>query len=167
MDNEIVLNLKKLFLLFQNPDWVNVVLTLFLIIFAWIQLSLMRRQIRADLIHKIYNEMMTWLEKHPETRKWIFALDKKLDLKKYDDLFLDDFLSFFEEIWTFSKQKLIDFDLVYDLFSDFLIKPYEFNLKELIESLREKEKSPDYYIGVEELYRKMKDYENKIKTSLK
>jgi hypothetical protein len=127
----------------------------------------MRRQIRGDLIHKIYNEMMSWLEKHPDTRRWIFALDKKLDLKEYNDLFLDDFLSFFEEIWTFSKRKLIDFDLVYDLFSDFLIKPYEFNLKELIESLREKEKSPDYYVGVEELYKKMKKYENKKSSFLR
>ncbi|MGB9677329.1 MAG: DUF4760 domain-containing protein, partial [Candidatus Ratteibacteria bacterium] len=144
----------------KNPEWWQAGLTILLIYIAWRQLKLLLIQSRADLIHKIYQGLIEWLEKHPEARNWIYKLDRKISEEEFGQYFLDDFLGYFEEIWSLSKKDLIDFDLVYDLFSDYLIEPYEFQLKEIITILREKERKPDLYEGLEELYERMKNYEN-------
>ena len=108
--------------------------------------------------------MLAWLDAHEPIREWIF---KRLDIEKlgkdrFDEWQLDEYLSFFETIWSFDKKGLIDKDTVYDLFSDFLISVYEANnseLKNIIQELRKEENKSDLYIGVEQLYNEMKDKE--------
>jgi hypothetical protein len=87
-----------------------------------------------------------------------------LTKKKYESWELDDFLGFFETIWSFNKKRLIDQDITYDLFSDLLISAYEANdfaLEKIIKDFRKEPKKGDYYIGVFELYKEMKKRENK------
>ena len=118
-------------------------------------------------MYRISMDLDAWLREHKEAKDWIFT---KLDHEKLGDRYneweFDDFLGFFETIWSFDKKKLVDKNIVYDLFSDYLISVYEandFELKTIIDEGRIKEAEVDFYIGVEKLYKEMKTVENKIK----
>jgi hypothetical protein len=136
--------------------------TLGLLIVAWIQVNKFRDQVKADFLYRIYKDMLEWLKNHKEVRDWIFETKETLTREKYESWELDEFLSFFEMIWSFDKKGLVDQDTVYDLFSDFLISAYEANdfaLKKIIQVLRKEEHKNDLYIGVKQLYKKMKALE--------
>ena len=119
--------------IFRNIDCV---IYLGLLIVAWIQVNKFRDQVKADFLYRIYKDMLEWLKNHKEVRDWIFETKETLTREKYESWELDEFLSFFEMIWSFDKKGLVDQDTVYDLFSDFLISAYEANdfaLKKIIQ----------------------------------
>lgn len=140
--------------------------TLALVIVARKQLGGFTRQVRADFLYRISRDLDYWLAVHKEARKWIFDdLDKeKLGRARFNEWEFDDFLGFFETIWSFDKKGLIDKEIVYDLFSDYLIWVYEANdyeIEKMIKEMREEEHGKDFYEGVMKLYEEMKELEEK------
>ncbi len=138
--------------------------TVGLALIAWKQLGKYTHQVGADFLYKISRDLDDWLSNHPDARNWIFSKSdkEKISRERYDEWEFDDFLGFFETIWSFDKKKLVDKEIVYDLFSDYLIDVYEannFEIKNLIEEMRKEGEENDLYIGVEGLYKEMKKRE--------
>lgn len=137
-----------------------------LAVIAWWQLSRYTNQLRAEFLYTISKDLDAWLRKHKPARDWIFkgSDSERLRRERYDEWEFDDFLGFFETIWSFDKKGLVDKEMVYDLFSDYLIDVYEandFEIGKIIEELRKEGNENDLYIGVEELYKEMKKLEAK------
>ena len=134
------------------------------VLVAWCQLKRMNAQTRAEFTYKIYKDLLEWLKLHEECRDWIFKLNTSLE-SNFDRWEFDDYLGYFVAIWSFKKRDLIDLDIVYDLFSDYLISIYEannFELEKIIKDLREKENKPDLYQEIIFLYSEMKNYETNL-----
>jgi len=136
---------------------------------AWWQLRRMNIQAKADFTYKIYKDLLEWLNRHKECRDWLFFLDSCLgdpydkgsNFTKWE---FDDYLGYFEAVWSLTKKELVDKEIVYDILSDYLIPIYEannFELRKIIEKIRKKEGKQDFYIEVENLYKEMKRYEKK------
>lgn len=134
-----------------------------LFIIAWWQLSKFKNQVRADFLYRISRDLDAWLREHKPAREWVFnKLDHEKIGDRYDKWEFDDYLGFFEIIWSFDKKRLVDKEIVYDLFSDYLVDVYEandFEIKKIIERMREEEGKSDLYVGVESLYKEMKKME--------
>ena len=136
---------------------------------AWWQLRKMNIQTKADFTYRIYKDLLEWLNHHKRCRDWLFFLDSRLgDPYDKDSNFtkweFDDYLGYFETVWSLTKKGLVDKEIVYDILSDYLIPIYEannFELKEIIKRIRKEESKQDFYIGVENLYKEMKRYEEK------
>ena len=82
-----------------------------------------------------------------------------LTRENFDKWEFDDYLGYFETIWSLEKRGLVDEEVVYDILSDYLIEVYEahnFGVKKIIEELRKTENKKDLYEGVEALYQEMK-----------
>jgi len=129
---------------------------------AWLQLRRMNLQAKADFTYRVYDDLLKWLSNHKECRKWIFSLDTLLK-PNFDKWEFDDYLGYFETIWSLKKKRLVDKEIVYDILSDYLISVYEandFELKRIIDKVRDDE-GKDFYEGVENLYKEMKQYESK------
>lgn len=138
------------------------IFTFGLLIVAWVQLNKFRSQVKADFLYRIYKDLIEWLNNHKEARAWIFETKEELTREKYESWEMDDFLSFFEMIWSFDKRGLVDKEIVYDLFSDLLISSYEANnfaLRNIIRDLKKEEKKKDLYVGIARLYAEMKSLE--------
>lgn len=150
-------------------DILQVILLGIGIVIGWQQLKRMNIQARGDFTYKIYRDLLEWLSCHKECRDWLFFLDSRLgDPDDKDSNFVkwefDDYLGYFETVWSLAKRELVDKEIVYDILSDYLIPIYEannFELKEIIEKIRKEEGKQDFYIGVENLYKEMKRYEEK------
>jgi len=128
---------------------------------AWYQLTRMNVQAKADFTYKVYKDLLKWLSNHKECREWILSLDGLLK-PNFDKWEFDDYLGYFETIWSLKKKGLVDKDVVYDIVSDYIIMVYEandFELKQIIDEMRKDEKK-DFYEGVEKLYKEMKEYES-------
>jgi hypothetical protein len=146
-------------------DFSNLIIVYLGVGVAWSQLSSLNTQRKADFTYKIYKDLLDWLTSHKDCREWIFSdinnfPTLKPNYKKWE---FDDYLGYFEAIWSLRKRKLVDEEIVYDLLSDYLIPVYEANnyeLKTIIQEIREQE-GRDFYEGVEKLYKKMKKYEQK------
>ena len=134
---------------------------------AWWQLRRMNIQTKADFTYRIYKDLLEWLNHHKECRDWLLFLDSHLgDPYDKDSNFtkweFDDYLGYFETVWSLTKKGLVDKEIVYDILSDYLIPIYEannFELRKIIEKIRKGKQ--DFYIGVENLYKEMKRYEEK------
>lgn len=140
----------------------GVIIALSGVAIAWYQLTRMNNQAKADFTYRIYDDLLKWLDNHKECKEWQFYLDRPLgtDFEKWD---FEDYLGYYEAIWSLKKKGLIEKDIVYDILSDYLISVYEandFELKKKIDEIREKE-GKDFYEGVEKLYKEMKEYESK------
>jgi len=144
---------------------INLIIISIGVYIAWSQLSNMNTQRKADFTYKIYKDLLEWLASHKECRKWIFSdLNNFPPLEpNYEKWEFDDYLGFFEAVWSLRKRRLVDEKMVYDLLSDYLITVYEANnyeLKTIIQEIRKKE-GRDFYEGLEELYKEMKKHEPK------
>ncbi len=142
--------------------FIGALATLVLMIIGVAQLGKFKNQVRADFAYKIYQDMLCWLDSHPEAKAWIIdgQMVKKLGAN-YGKWQFDDFLAYFETLWSFSKKGLIDDEIVYTLFSDYLITVYEannFELQGILDNLRKKE-GKRFYGGAELLYQKFKRIE--------
>lgn len=129
---------------------------------AWYQLKRMNVQAKADFTYRVYKDLLEWLTNHKKCREWIFSLNRPLG-EDYDKWEFDDYLGYFETIWSLKKKGLVDKEIVYDILSDYLISVYEaneFELQKIIEKIR-KDEGEDYYEGVEKLYKEMKEYGSK------
>lgn len=129
------------------------------VLIAWWQLRRMNVQTRADFTYRVYRDLLEWLRDHKECRKWIFTLKTPLTRENFDKWEFDDYLGYFETIWSLEKRGLVDEEVVYDILSDYLIEVYEahnFGVKKIIEELRKTENKKDLYEGVEALYQEMK-----------
>jgi len=152
-------------LIINKKDFFNILQTILIftgVFIAWWQLRRMNLQTKADFTYRVYKDFLEWLDNHKECREWIFTLDKPLK-QNFDKWEFDDYLGFFETIWSLKKRRLADEEMIYDTFSDYLISVYEandFELKEIIDEIRKNE-GKDFYEGVEQLYREMKEYEFK------
>jgi len=139
-----------------------------LMVALW-QLNKFNNQTRADFTYKVYRDLLGWLNSHKEVKNWIFK-PKNIPLgSNFDEWEFDDFLGYFETVWSLNKKRLVDKNIIYDLLSDYLISVYEANdkeLEEIINKIRKEEGKPDLYIGVEKLYKEMKKIEQKIKKPL-
>jgi len=155
-----------LYILQKYSLWLSCGIMLITFISAGIALHHLWRiklQHRANFTYTIYQDFMEWLKNHKECRDWVFKLDQHINAH-YLDWEFDDFLGYFEALWSLEKLKLVDMRMVYDLFSDYLIDIYEsndFELKKIIEKLRSEEGKQDYYTGVEKLYTMMKAMSSK------
>jgi len=136
------------------------VATLGLVAVAFVQLRRFNRQVRADFTYKVYSDLRQWLRLHPDARAWIDDPDgTPLDNDHYDEWNMDEFLTYFEAVWSLRLKRLVDRDMVYDLLSDDLITAYEANNLEIEKIIRDMRSEPgcsDVFIGVEKLYREMK-----------
>ncbi len=141
-------------------DWLITLFAAALLVAVWLQLRNLRHQTRADLIYRIHQDLLDWLKRHPAVRKWIFEGAPAGTLaEKYEEWEVDDLLAFFEALGSFGKKHLVDHAIVYDLFRDFVVAPYEanaFELQRLISALRDAKRMPDLYGGVESLYLELK-----------
>jgi hypothetical protein len=128
------------------------------------QIKAEKDQISADFLYKIEQDILRWLERHAEAKKWIYS--KKEDKEaagpilkdKYDEWEFEDYLNYFETIWIFGKRNLIDIETFYDFYGYYFLSVYEANDKELermIRAMREEEADKDLYEGVENLYNAM------------
>jgi len=155
----------------MNNTWyiLQVILLAIGVGIAWWQLRRMNIQARADFTYRIYRDLLEWLSRHKECRDWLFFLDSHLgnpddknsNFTKWE---FDDYLGYFETVWSLAKKGLIDKEIVYDILSDYLIPIYEannFELRKIIEKIRKEEGKQDFYIGAENLYKEMKRYEKK------
>ncbi|MCM8788074.1 MAG: hypothetical protein NC935_08525 [Candidatus Omnitrophica bacterium] len=145
----------------NTNSWLQTIIIAVGVGIAYWQLNRMNVQNKADFTYKVYKDLIKWLEKNKECRNWILKLNEKLK-SNFEKWEFDDFLGYFVTIYALKRRKLIDKEMVYDLFSDYLISVYEandFELKEIIRELREKEKKEDLYIEIEELYKEMKQRE--------
>ena len=97
---------------------------------------------------------------NPNARAWLDGPDEKpLGDDHYDEWNIDEFQTYFEAVWSLWLKHLVDRDMVYDLLSDDLIKAYEANNREIQKIIRGMRSEPgwsDVFIGVEKLYREMK-----------
>jgi len=138
----------------------SAVLTLGLLLVAWIQFRKFNKQVRAELAYKIYQDIIVWFGGHEEAYDWLHSAFKRGKLKRnFNDWKFNDFLGYFEAIWSFSKKGLMEKEIVYDLFSDTIINSFEMNkgeLLEIISELRKGKYGSDIYEGAEELYMEMK-----------
>lgn len=153
--------------IFQNviPLYATAFFTLGLLVVGGYQFLKFNNQVRADFLYKIMQDMQQWLNSHKETKEWIFeGLQKEpITEKRYEEWEFDDLLGFFETIWSLDKRGLIDEELAYDFFSDYLICIYEandFEIKKLLMRFR-KEEGSDLYVGIDSLYKKMKKRQKK------
>ena len=131
-----------------------------LVVVAFFQFRRFNNQVRADFTYKVYRDLCEWLRLHPEAREWINDPEGKALDAEFDAWEIDDYLTYFETVWSLWRTDLVDRDMVYDLLSDYLIVSYEANDREvekIIHKMREEEPdSRDVYIGAENLYREMK-----------
>jgi len=131
-----------------------------LVVVAFFQFRRFNNQVRADFTYKVYRDLCEWLRLHPEAREWINDPEGKALDAEFDAWEIDDYLTYFETVWSLWRTDLVDRDMVYDLLSDYLIVSYEANdrgVEKIIHKMREEGRdASDVYIGVEKLYREMK-----------
>jgi len=131
---------------------------LIILIAIFFQLNDMNDTNKVNLTYKIYGDMQNWEQSHPEARKWIYESQDKdsIFLKKYYYKWdFDDYLGYYELLYSFEQKGVIDKKLSYDLFSGNLEGIYEennFELQNIIDSFRIEANDPEIYIGVENLY---------------
>ena len=139
---------------------VSAVATLGIVAVAFVQLRRFNRQVRADFTYKVYRDLREWLRTHPNARQWLNNPDREPLGDHYDEWDFDEFLTYFEAVWSLWLKRLVDREMVYDLLSDDLITTYEANdreIEKIIRGLRTEEPdADDVFIGVEQLYDKMK-----------
>ncbi|MEM5782622.1 MAG: hypothetical protein QXD43_05545, partial [Candidatus Aenigmatarchaeota archaeon] len=98
-------------------EFLNLILIALGVWVAWRQLERMNAQNKADFTYKVYQDLLRWLEKHKECRDWIFKLEGKLG-DNFDKWEFNDFLGYFEALYSLKKRGLVDEEIVYDLLSD-------------------------------------------------
>jgi hypothetical protein len=131
---------------------------MFVLIAIFFQLNQMNSASKINLTYKIYNDMAEWERSHPDARKWIYEYDDKdsVFLKDHFDKWqFDDYLTYYETIYSLEQKSVVDNSLVYDLYSANLEQIYEannFELERLIKTMRIQQNDPEIYIGVEKLY---------------
>lgn len=128
------------------------------------QIRAEKDQISADFLYKIEEDILKWLDRHREAKKWIYSRKKEKEAlgpvlkKKYDEWEFEDYLNYFETIWIFGRRNLIDIETFYDFYGYYFLSVYEANEKELekiIRAMREEEGEKELYEGVENLYNAM------------
>jgi len=150
---------------------INVILAISAIasaIFAYFTWKSSLKHVQIEYVFHIYKDIIKWLNSHKGAHKWVYDPKSNQGLLKenWDNWGFDDFLGYFEAIWSLKKKGAIDIELVYDLLSDFLFSMLDETdeLKNCIQQLRsefKKEKGypSDYYKGISELYAELKKYQ--------
>jgi len=151
-----------------DPAWINLLLTFILIFIAGFQLSHIIKQSQADLLYKVYQDIIKYYEKHKEAMNKIFTSRESINDECFKENDMHILLGYYEAIWNlYYKKKLIDISLAYDLVSYEVITLYEKGVKEIIQKMREEDKDPTYYSGFEKLYSEFKKFDEKVRKELK
>jgi len=128
---------------------------LIVLIGIFYQISKINDANRVTQTYKIYNDLIQWEKEHPDAKKWIWGIDSSSLARNYDRWEFDDYLSFYEALYSLEQKNLTDRKFTYDMFSGELEGIYEannFELKKMIDSMRVSDNDPEDYIGVEHLY---------------
>ena len=122
-------------------------------------------QKKAMLTYNIYSDIIHWEQLHPDARHWIFELDSPLK-DNYSNWQFDDYLGYYELLYTLYKKDQIDIDLAYELLSNTLetiYKAHDNELGKMIQQFRKEENDPEIYIGIEKLNQEFLKRRKKIK----
>jgi len=109
---------------------------------------------RVELTRKIQSDMFQWKKEHLEAKAWINDPDSTLR-RNYAEWDFDDYLGFYDDLYTLFQKNMIDKKLAYGFFSyelETIYKANNFELKALIDSFRVADNDPELLYGVEHLY---------------
>ncbi|MDP4268255.1 MAG: hypothetical protein Q8880_12575 [Bacteroidota bacterium] len=129
------------------------------LIFIYLQISNSNNTNKINTTYSIYKDIVEWENTHKEAISWVNNPDTVKLKYKYRDWEFDDYLGYYEMIYSLKKKNMIDMDLVYELTSSGLEGAYEannFELRNLIQQFRKEDNDPEIYIGVEKLYNEFK-----------
>jgi hypothetical protein len=142
------------------------ILTIVALVIAYYQLLDIREHKRIEFTYQLYRDFFNYLNEteNKELKDWLFGTEvKNLDRNKIGDL-----LEQFEAVWSLQNKNLIEEDVVYDLFSFYILKAAEAknpSALQYLEQVRIEEKglvgyADDLFIGYEYLFQIMKDKKN-------
>ena len=158
---------------FKFIDLLPSFLTVIALVFAYYQLVDIRKHKRVEFTYQLYRDFFNYLneEKNKDQKDWLFGED----IKNIDKTKIGDLLEQFEAVWSLQNKKLVEDDVVYDLFGVYIIKAAEAknpSATEYIAQLKIEEKkvlkfSEDLFIGYESLLKQMKSKKKLYKKSFR
>jgi hypothetical protein len=154
-------------------DLILPILTILVLIIAYYQLRDFRLHKRIEFTYDLYRHFFNYLNDplNKDVRAWLFgATVEHIDKNKIGDL-----LEQFEAVWSLQNKKLVEKDVVYDLFSFYILKAAQAkkpSALEYIEYVRVEEKkvlvgySDDLFIGYQCLLNTMNEKKSLAKNNL-
>jgi len=129
---------------------------------AWWQLRDIRKHRRVEFTYQLYRDFFNYLndEKNRDIKGWLFGQD----VVNLDGIKIGDLLEQFEAVWSLQTKDLVDEDIVYDLFSYYIMKASNTanpTASAYIDQLKLEEKeclvgyTDDLFVGYENLLRQM------------
>lgn len=151
---------------FKFVDLLLPILTIVVLVISYYQLVDIRKHKRIEFTYQLYRDFFNYLneERNSDLRNWLLGDKvKNLDRNKIGDL-----LEHFEAVWSLQNKKQIEDDVVYDLFSFYIMKAEQAKNPSALEYIEKTrldkngglDYSNDLYIGYESLLRQMKSMES-------
>lgn len=152
---------------FKNDivNWGIFIAAASLTLIAYVQLGALREQANADFLLKFNREFFG-----TETnQRLIVAIEEKKSILKenggdFTEYELDDYLGYYELMSRFEKKRLLDFDLIDEMFGHYISLAWRNEeINNYVKALRIETNDPRYYKPFEDLARRVIKLENEVR----
>jgi len=155
------MSILNVFFEFKFIDLALPFLTLVALFLAYFQLTDLRKHKKIEFTYQLYRDFFIYLneEGNSDQKTWLFGGE----VNNIDETKIGDLLEQFEAIWSLQNKKMVEKDIVYDLFAYYITKASHAKnptAKEYIEKLRIEETNTlgyteDIFIGYETLLKQI------------